>query len=45
MTFIDKSGCECLNIDDEHQLSDALTKGPGYIESDCDEQVTIVTVK
>ena len=37
--FINKSGCECLNESDDHHLSEALTKGPGCLESDCDEQV------
>ena len=39
-THINKSGCECLNESDDHHLGDALTKGPGYLESDCDEQVS-----
>lgn len=38
-TFITKSGCECLNESDEHPLAGALTSNPGYLESDCDEQV------
>lgn len=38
-TFINKSGCECLNESDDYHLPAALVKGPGYLESDCDEQV------
>lgn len=38
--FINKSGCECLNESDDHHLSAALAKGPDYLESDCDEQVS-----
>ena len=40
-TFINKSGCECLNESDDHHLSAALAKGPDYLESDCDEQVHV----
>lgn len=40
-TFIDKSGCECLNESDDHHLSAALAKGPDYLESDCDEQLLV----
>lgn len=40
-TFINKSGCECLNESDDHHLSAALAKGPDYMESDCDEQVHV----
>ncbi|KAM7446377.1 Thioredoxin-like protein 1 [Porites harrisoni] len=39
--FINKSGCECLNESDDHHLSEALTKGPGCLESDCDEQLLV----
>ena len=42
--FINKSGCECLNESDGHHLSEALAKGPGYLESDCDEQVRLSRV-
>ena len=38
-TFINKSGCECLNESDDYHLPAALAKGPDYLESDCDEQV------
>ena len=38
-TFITKSGCECLNESDDHPLAGCLTSNPGYLESDCDEQV------
>ena len=40
-TFINRSGCECLNESNSHQLSAALAKGPDYLESDCDEQVEV----
>lgn len=38
-TFINKSGCECLNESDDYHLPAALAKGPDYLESDCDDQV------
>lgn len=38
-SFINKAGCESLNEDNEHTLTDALAKGPGFLQSDCDEQV------
>lgn len=40
-TFINKSGCECLNESDDYHLPAALAKGPDYLESDCDEQVHV----
>lgn len=40
-SFINKSGCECLNEDDEHTLEHALTSKGGYLCSDCDEQLII----
>jgi len=40
-TFITKSGCECLNESDDHPLAGCLTSNPGYLESDCDEQLII----
>lgn len=40
-TFINKSGCECLNESDEHPLAHCLTAKGGYLESDCDEQLII----
>lgn len=40
-TFITKSGCECLNEDDEHPLEHALTSKGGFLQSDCDEQLII----
>lgn len=39
-TFIDKNGCECLNESDGHTLPHALTNKGGFLESDCDEQVS-----
>lgn len=40
-TFILKNQCECLNESDEHGLANAFTTGPGYLESDVDEQLII----
>jgi len=40
-TFITKNGCECLNESDDHPLEGCLTSNPGYLESDCDEQLII----
>ena len=37
--MINKSGCECLNESDAHTYNHALSSGPGYLESDADEQV------
>jgi hypothetical protein len=39
-SFINKSGCECLNDSDENPLAHSLTSKGGYLESDCDEQVS-----
>jgi len=41
LSFISKSGCECLNEADDHVLADCLTSKGGYLESDCDEQVGV----
>ena len=38
--FLQKSDCECLNEEDEHPLEHALTVKGGFLQSDCDEQVT-----
>lgn len=40
-SFINKSGCECLNESDDHPLAHCLTTKGGYLESDCDEQLII----
>nr|QWA14831.1 thioredoxin [Diaphanosoma celebensis] len=40
-TFISKPGCECLNEADDHPLEAGLSSNPGYLESDCDEQLII----
>ncbi|XP_052787127.1 thioredoxin-like protein 1 [Mya arenaria] len=40
-TFINKSGCECLNEADDHPLAHCLSSKGGYLESDCDEQLLI----
>lgn len=37
--FILKAQCECLNENDEHPLTNALSTGGGFLQSDCDEQV------
>ena len=39
-SMISKNGCECLNEADDHPLAHALTSKGGYLQSDCDEQVT-----
>lgn len=39
--FILKTQCECLNENDEHPLSDALTAGDGFLESNCDPQLLV----
>lgn len=38
--MINKGGSECLNESDEHPLEHALTSKGGFLESDCDEQVS-----
>lgn len=41
-TFINKSGCECLNESDDHPLAHCLDASKQtYLESDCDEQLII----
>jgi PITH domain len=40
-TFVTKAGCECLNEADDHPLEACLSSNPGYLESDCDEQLII----
>ncbi|XP_055947143.1 thioredoxin-like protein 1 [Argiope bruennichi] len=39
VNFISKSACECLNDADDHPFANSFTSGPGYLESDCDEQL------
>ncbi|KAK9736664.1 PITH domain [Popillia japonica] len=39
--FILKAQCECLNENDEHPLTNALSTGGGFLQSDCDEQLII----
>ena len=41
VTFIDKSGSECLNEDDDHPYGHCLTSGGGFLQSDCDEQLIL----
>ena len=41
VSLINKAGCECLNEEDDHPLSHALTSKGGYLRSDCDEQLII----
>lgn len=40
-SFINKSGSECLNDSDDHPFTNCLNSNPGYLESDCDEQLII----
>ncbi|XP_045183717.2 thioredoxin-like protein 1 isoform X2 [Mercenaria mercenaria] len=40
-SFINKSGCECLNESDDNPLAHCLTAKGGYLESDCDEQLLL----
>ncbi|XP_064596138.1 thioredoxin-like protein 1 [Liolophura sinensis] len=40
-SFLNKSGCECLNESDDHPFTHAITQKGGYLESDCDEQLII----
>jgi len=39
--YIDKAKSECLNEDDDHPFQECLTRGDGYLQSDCDEQLII----
>lgn len=39
LMFIMKPQCECLNESDDHPLSGCMDSGPGFLQSDCDEQV------
>ncbi|KAF8763202.1 Sodium/glucose cotransporter 4 like protein [Argiope bruennichi] len=41
VNFISKSACECLNDADDHPFANSFTSGPGYLESDCDEQMMV----
>lgn len=41
VSFIHKSGCECLNESDDHPFTNCLQSGASYLESDCDEQLII----
>lgn len=41
LSFINKSGSECLNDADDHPFANCLNGGPLYLESDCDEQVSM----
>lgn len=40
-SFIMKNDSECLNQDDEHPYTLALSGGPGFLQSDCDEQLVL----
>ncbi|KAL4216514.1 Thioredoxin-like protein 1 [Mactra antiquata] len=40
-TFINKTGCVCLNEADDHTMEHCLTSKGGYLESDCDEQLLL----
>jgi thioredoxin len=39
--YIDKANSECLNEDDDHPFHECLTRGDGFLQSDCDEQLII----
>jgi thioredoxin len=41
VSFLNKSGCECLNESLDHPLANCLQSGAGFLESDCDEQLII----
>ena len=41
MPFVNKAGCECLNESDESGFDNCLVKDTTYLESDCDEQVSL----
>ncbi|XP_029548374.1 thioredoxin-like protein 1 [Salmo trutta] len=41
MPFVNKAGCECLNESDESGFENCLVKDTTYLESDCDEQVSL----
>lgn len=43
--FIMKAQCECLNESDDHPLVHALQAGGGVLQSDCDEQVSLIINK
>lgn len=40
-SFLEKNRSECLNENDEHPYTHALTSGGGFLESDCDEQLIL----
>ena len=39
--IIDLSGSECLNELDSHNFKNALNHTSSYLESECDEQVSL----
>lgn len=41
--FILKQQCECLNESDDHPFTHCLTADGGFLQSDCDEQVILLT--
>lgn len=43
MPFVNKAGCECLNESDDCGFDNCLIKDTSYLESDCDEQVSVVS--
>lgn len=43
-SMISKSSSECLNESDDHKLEHCLSNKGGYLESDCDEQVTLADI-
>ena len=40
-THLDMSGSECLNMSDDHPLSNCLQDDASMLKSDCDEQLII----
>ena len=40
-THLDMSGSECLNMSDDHPLSNCLQDDAAMLKSDCDEQLII----
>lgn len=44
MPFVNKAGCECLNESDDHGFENGLRKDLTFLESDCDEQVSEMSI-
>ena len=37
--YVSKSGVSCMNESSAHTVANIFSDGPGFLESDCDEQV------